>query len=97
LAAQGRLPSIGFTEIASGGGLIGYGVDFPAMYRRAAFFVDRILQGANPGEIPIERATRFELVVNATRVRCRRRLGMMPLSPSARPHNFSTSPLVVPY
>jgi putative ABC transport system substrate-binding protein len=64
LALQARLPLIGFNELAIAGGLIGYGVDYPAMYRRAAFFVDKILKGANPGDIPIERATRFELVIN---------------------------------
>jgi putative ABC transport system substrate-binding protein len=46
------------------GGLLGYGVNFPGFYRRAAFFIDRILKGAKPGDIPIERATRFELIVN---------------------------------
>jgi len=64
LAAAARLPTIGFKEIATAGGLLGYGVDFLAMYRRAAFFVDKILKGTDPGEIPIERATRFEFVVN---------------------------------
>ena len=41
-----------------------YGVDFPALFRRAGYFVDKILKGANPGEIPVERATKFEMVVN---------------------------------
>ena len=53
-----------FIEYAEAGGLMSYGVDLIAMWRRAAFFVDRILKGTHPGEIPVERATRFELVIN---------------------------------
>jgi len=60
-----RLPAIGFTELAVAGGLIGYGADFLALYRRAATFVDRILKGARPADLPVERPTRFTLVVNA--------------------------------
>ncbi len=59
-----RLPSISFVEYADAGGLYGYGADYLALYRRAAVFVDKILKGAVPGEIPIERPTTFELVVN---------------------------------
>ena len=64
LGTKHRIPAIGFVEVAEGGGLMGYGVNFPAMYRRAAVFVDKILKGANPGDLPIERPTRFELVLN---------------------------------
>ncbi len=64
LAIQRRLPSISFVEYADAGGLFGYGADFLALYRRAAFFVDRILKGAKPGDMPIERPTKFEFVVN---------------------------------
>jgi putative ABC transport system substrate-binding protein len=41
-----------------------YGVHFPELYRRAAFFVDKILKGAKPADIPVEQASRFELVIN---------------------------------
>jgi ABC-type uncharacterized transport system substrate-binding protein len=58
LAARHRLPSIGSLELAAGGGLMGYGVDFSGMFRRAAYFVDKILKGAKPGDIPVEQATK---------------------------------------
>ena len=65
LAAQARLPTIyehrDFTE---SGGLVSYGPDLRAVFRRAAVFVDRILKGTAPGELPIEQPTNFELVVN---------------------------------
>jgi putative ABC transport system substrate-binding protein len=64
LAAKQRLPSIGFKEIAEAGGLMAYGVNIPEMWRRAATYIDKILKGAKPGELPIEQATRFELVIN---------------------------------
>jgi ABC-type uncharacterized transport system substrate-binding protein len=64
LAAKQRLPSAGFDEFAEAGGLIGYGVDFLQMYRRAAVFVDKILKGANPADIPVEQATKFVVVFN---------------------------------
>jgi ABC-type uncharacterized transport system substrate-binding protein len=64
IAGQKRLPSAGNTDLAEAGGLIGYSVNVPAMFRRAAYFVDRILKGATPGDLPVERATKFELVIN---------------------------------
>ena len=44
--------------------MLGYGINRQELWRRAAFFVDKIFKGANPGDIPVERATKFELVVN---------------------------------
>jgi putative tryptophan/tyrosine transport system substrate-binding protein len=64
LAVQKRLPSTGFKEFAEAGGLLGYGIDIVGLFRRAAYFVDRILKGAKPGELPVERPTKFDLVVN---------------------------------
>jgi putative ABC transport system substrate-binding protein len=65
LAAKGRLPSIGgIREYADAGGLVGYGPNFYELYRGAAAYVERILKGAKPAELPVEQPTRFELTVN---------------------------------
>jgi len=63
-AANHRLPSIGTLQLAEQGGLMGYGVNFPDLFRRAAVFVDKILKGTKAGDIPIEQATKFKLVLN---------------------------------
>ena len=65
LAQKYRLPASGRLEFADAGGLIGYGVDDAGQFRRAAYFVDRILKGAKPDQLPVERATRIELAINA--------------------------------
>jgi len=65
LAAQHRLPSIyPFSYMAQDGGLASYGIDNHDMYRRAASYVDRILKGEKPGDLPVQQATKFELVIN---------------------------------
>ncbi len=64
LATRHRLPLVGYIESVKAGGLLGYGANIAEMHRRAAYFVDRILKGADPAELPIERATKFDLVVN---------------------------------
>jgi ABC-type uncharacterized transport system substrate-binding protein len=64
LAKKYGFPSIGPLELPANGGLLGYGVNFLDMFRRAAFFVDKVLKGANPGDIPIEQATSFKFVLN---------------------------------
>jgi ABC-type uncharacterized transport system substrate-binding protein len=64
LVTKRRLPAIGFKEIAEGGGLMAYGVDFAKPFYRAAYFVDKILNGANPNDLPVEQATKFDLVLN---------------------------------
>jgi ABC-type uncharacterized transport system substrate-binding protein len=65
LAMRNRLPAMyGFREFVDAGGLIAYGVNVPYLCRRAAVYVDKIIKGANPAELPVEQPTRFELVIN---------------------------------
>src|SRR5262249_13850299 len=65
IAARARLPAVyGFREFAVEGGLISYAASAPDIWRRLAGLVDKTLKGANPGDLPIERPTQFELVVN---------------------------------
>jgi putative ABC transport system substrate-binding protein len=71
-ALKERLPSAGFTDFARAGGLIGYGVDFLDMFRRAATFVDKSLKGVKPADQPIERSTKFTAMVNLRTARALR-------------------------
>ena len=64
IALQHRLPSSGWPGYAVAGGLLSYGINFPDMFRRTATFVDKILKGAKPADLPVEQATKFELIIN---------------------------------
>ena len=64
MALEKRMPGIGGSDFAEGGGLLAYGVHFPDLWGRAPSFVDRILKGASPARIPVERASRFAMAIN---------------------------------
>jgi putative tryptophan/tyrosine transport system substrate-binding protein len=65
LALGARLPTIsGFREYTVSGELMSYGANFPSLFRRAAEYVDKILRGAKPGDLPVEQPTKFEFIIN---------------------------------
>jgi len=70
LAVGARLPTMhGSRDYVEAGGLMSYGPNFPDLFRRAADYVDKILRGARPGDIPVEQPTKFDLVLNLTTAR----------------------------
>jgi len=74
LAGKYRLPAIYFQkDFVDAGGLMSYGADFSDLYRRAAVYVDKILKGAKPADLPVQQATKFEFVIN---LKAARRVGL---------------------
>ena len=64
-ALKSRLPSMyGRREFVDAGGLMSYGADVADSYRRVAYYVDRILKGAKPADLPVEQPTKFEFIIN---------------------------------
>jgi putative ABC transport system substrate-binding protein len=69
-ALSRRLPTILNTrDYVQAGGFMSYGANFPALFRRTAEYVDKILRGAKPGDLPVEQPTKFDLVINLTTAR----------------------------
>src|SRR5262249_32676237 len=65
LAAKHRLPAIyAAKDYAAAGGLMSFGVDYPDLYRRAATYLDKIVNGAKPARLPVAQPTKFDLVIN---------------------------------
>src|SRR5262249_23608978 len=65
LAAKNRLPAVSFgRQFVDAGGLMAYGPNLADVFRRVAAYVDKILKGAEPGDLPVEQPTKFELVIN---------------------------------
>jgi putative ABC transport system substrate-binding protein len=83
LAAKNRLPTVySYRNYVEAGGLMSYGPDLPDLFRRSATYVDKILKGAKPGDLPVEQPTKFELVIN---LRAAKALGLtIPQSVLAR-------------
>jgi len=66
-AVGARIPTMhGYREYVEAGGLMSYGANLPDLYRRSADYVDKILRGANPGDIPVEQPTKFDFIINLT-------------------------------
>jgi len=67
LAQGARLPTIyNYREFVEAGGLMSYGPNFPDLFRRAAEYVDKVLRGAKPSDLPVEQPIKFDLILNLT-------------------------------
>jgi putative ABC transport system substrate-binding protein len=84
-AARHNVPAVyAISEAARDGGLLSYGVDYVDNFRRAATYVDRILHGEKPGDLPVQFPTKFEMVLNLKTAKA--------LGPCDTPHRFCCAP-----
>ena len=94
--AKHRVPAISmFRSFTEAGGLMSYGANQPEYYKRVPFYIDKILKGANPADLPIEQPTKFDLVINLTKARRQARGAPQEVRRSREPRTAELALLLV--